>query len=140
MKRLLEEMRPLEIQDAAARDVPLLLPVGVLENHGYHNPCGLDLLCSREVAELVSDRIEAVVAPPLSYGPGVDAVGSPQMGSLELGYKEFLPHAQSVLAGFATTPRRRAMARREGARAHSYASRGAATVPWAGRTRRCSGG
>ena len=32
VKRLLEEMRPLEIQDAAARNVPLLLPVGVLES------------------------------------------------------------------------------------------------------------
>ena len=57
----LEEMRPLEIQDACARDVPLLLPVGVLENHGYHNPCGLDLLCCRGTCELVAERIEAVV-------------------------------------------------------------------------------
>jgi creatinine amidohydrolase/Fe(II)-dependent formamide hydrolase-like protein len=96
---LLEEMRPLEIQDATARNVPLLLPVGVLENHGYHNPCGLDLLCCRGTCELVAERIEAVVAPPLSYGPGVDAVGSPEMGSLELGYKEFLPHAQAVVEG-----------------------------------------
>ena len=95
----LEEMRPLEIQDAVLRGVPLLLPVGVLENHGHHNPCGLDLLCSRGVSELVAERIEAVVAPPLSYGPGVDAVGSPQMGSLEVGYRVFLPHAQAVLSG-----------------------------------------
>eukprot|EP01052_Picozoa_sp_SAG31_P011664 SAG31_NODE_664_length_12996_cov_4.853997_11_plen_165_part_00 len=29
----------------------------------------------------------------------MDAVGSPKMGSLELGYKEFLPHAQAVLSG-----------------------------------------
>jgi hypothetical protein len=34
----------------------------------------------------------------------------------------------------AANPRRRATARREGARAHSYASRGAAAVPWAGRS------
>jgi creatinine amidohydrolase/Fe(II)-dependent formamide hydrolase-like protein len=95
----LEEMRPLEIQDAIRRRVPLLLPVGVLENHGYHNPCGLDLLCARGVSELVAERIEAVVAPPLSYGPGVDAVGAPHMGSLEVGYEVFLPHAQAVLSG-----------------------------------------
>jgi hypothetical protein len=37
-------------------------------------------------------------------------------------------------AAAAANPRRRAMARREGARAHSYASRGAAAVPWAGRS------
>ena len=61
----LEEMRPLEIQDACARGVPLLLPVGVLENHGYHNPCGLDLLCCRGTCELVAERIEAVVVRAL---------------------------------------------------------------------------
>jgi hypothetical protein len=38
-------------------------------------------------------------------------------------------------AAVAANPRRRAKARREGARAHSYASRVAADVPWAG----CSG-
>ena len=37
-------------------------------------------------------------------------------------------------AAVAANPRRRATARREGARAHSYASRGAAAVPWAGRS------
>jgi creatinine amidohydrolase/Fe(II)-dependent formamide hydrolase-like protein len=95
----LEEMRPAEIADCVTRDVPLLLPVGVLENHGYHNPCGLDLLCSRGTCELVAERIEAVIAPALSYGPGVDAVGAPTMGSLEVGYKEYLPHAQAVVAG-----------------------------------------
>ena len=37
-------------------------------------------------------------------------------------------------AAVAANPRRRATARREGARAHSYVSRGAAAVPWAGRS------
>ena len=29
----------------------------------------------------------------------MDAVGAPEMGSLELGYREFLPHAQAVVEG-----------------------------------------
>jgi hypothetical protein len=37
-------------------------------------------------------------------------------------------------AAVAANPRRRATARRENARAHSYASRGATAVPWAGRS------
>jgi hypothetical protein len=37
-------------------------------------------------------------------------------------------------AAVAANLRHRATARREGARAHSYASRGAAAVPWAGRS------
>jgi hypothetical protein len=37
-------------------------------------------------------------------------------------------------AAVAANPRHRAKARREGARAHSYTSRGATAVPWAGRS------
>jgi hypothetical protein len=37
-------------------------------------------------------------------------------------------------AAVAANPRGRATARREGARAHSYASRGATAVPWTGRS------
>lgn len=95
----LEEMRPAQIQDAAKRNVPVLLPVGVLENHGWHLPCGVDLLVSRGVCYKVEEQIEVVVAPPLSYGPGVDLVGRPEMGSLEVGYLEYLPFARAVLFG-----------------------------------------
>ena len=66
---------------------------------GYHLPIGVDLVCSRGVCELAAQKTEAIVAPPLSYGPGVEAVGSPAMGSLELGYREYLPHVQAVLRG-----------------------------------------
>ena len=62
---LLEEMRPGEIASAASRNVPLLLPVGVLENHGYHNPCGLDLLCSRGTCLLVQ-ALSPSLSPSLS--------------------------------------------------------------------------
>ena len=56
-------------------------------------------MCARAVAELAAQKTEAIIAPPLSYGPGVDAVGSPQMGSLELSYNEYLPMVQAVLNG-----------------------------------------
>jgi len=59
----------------------------------------VDLLCSRGVSELVAERIEAIVAPCLPVGPGVDAVGSPRHGSLEVGVPIFLPHAAAVMAG-----------------------------------------
>jgi creatinine amidohydrolase/Fe(II)-dependent formamide hydrolase-like protein len=94
----LEEMRSGEIATAAARGVPLILPVGVLEWHGWHNPIGVDLLCSREIAELTAERLgECVVAPAISYGPGVDVVGSPEQGSLEVGVAIFLSHAMDQM-------------------------------------------
>ena len=59
----------------------------------------MDLLCSRGISELAADRVGAIVAPCLGYGPGVDAVGSPKHGSLEVGVPVFLPHAAAAVAG-----------------------------------------
>ena len=56
-------------------------------------------MLSGAICELAAELTEAIVAPPLSYGPGVDAVGPSSMGSLELGYHEYLAHAQVVLRG-----------------------------------------
>jgi creatinine amidohydrolase len=95
----LEEMRPAEIHDAVQRGIPLLLPVGVLEYHGWHLPVGVDLLVTRSIARRVSELIEVVVAPALPYGPGVSCVGTPEMGSVEVGYPAYLPYAEKVLLG-----------------------------------------
>ena len=61
-------------------EVPALRAVTEWVWAARHNPCGVDLLCSRGVSELVAERIEAIVAPCLPVGPGVDAVGSPRHG------------------------------------------------------------
>jgi hypothetical protein len=66
--------------------------------------------------------------------------GNPPFTRLVRGFLALLAFCYSfwaaAVSGAAVTvdPRRRATARREGARARSYASRGAATVPWAGRS------
>ena len=44
--RQLDQMRPAEIQDAAKRGVPVLLPIGVLENHGTPRSSYPQVLCS----------------------------------------------------------------------------------------------
>ena len=67
----LEDLTPSEVRDAAARGVPLLLPVGVLENHGYHNPCGLDLLCCRGTPRRTLRRPFAAPRTVRYYHPGL---------------------------------------------------------------------
>ena len=68
------------------------------------------------------------------------SVGNPPFNRLVRGVLALLAFCYSFWAAavsraaVAANPRRRATARREGARAHSYASRGAAAVPWAGRS------
>jgi hypothetical protein len=68
------------------------------------------------------------------------ALGNPPFNRLVRGFLALLAFCYSFWAAavsgaaVAANPRRRAKARREGARAHSYASRGSAAEPWAGRS------
>ena len=39
-----ELMRPHQIRDAVARNLPVILPLGVMEYHGEHLPVGMDSL------------------------------------------------------------------------------------------------
>lgn len=49
-----ELMRPHQIRDAIARNVPVVLPLGVIEYHGEHMGVGMDLLAVTRVL----DRLE----------------------------------------------------------------------------------
>ena len=51
-----------------AGDLPILLPVGSLEQHGPHSPNGSDEMLTRLIAEEVAERTGALVAPSVSYG------------------------------------------------------------------------
>lgn len=47
---------------------PVIIPIGATEQHGHHLPLGTDALCVTRVAEAVSQRCGALVAPTLAYG------------------------------------------------------------------------
>jgi len=48
--------------------LPVLLPVGAIEQHGPHLPLATDLLITQAIAEHTAKRVGGVVAPPLCYG------------------------------------------------------------------------
>lgn len=56
--------------DARVRDgsVPILLPVGSMEQHGHHMPMNVDVLLPVEFARRVAEATGALVAPPFTYG------------------------------------------------------------------------
>ena len=56
--------------DARVRDgaVPILLPIGSMEQHGHHMPLHVDVLLPTEFARRVALEIGALVAPPFTYG------------------------------------------------------------------------
>jgi creatinine amidohydrolase len=63
----------LEVDEAAKAGVLMLVPVGVIEQHGPHLPLGTDiygayLLCSLTKVHLHQQGIESVIAPPYYFG------------------------------------------------------------------------
>jgi hypothetical protein len=66
--RLLETMTYPEVGECIEANVPLLLPVGAVEQHGPHLPLGTDGLIPYELAKLVAGGGRAIVAPPMFYG------------------------------------------------------------------------
>lgn len=46
----------------------VFIPVGAIEQHGYHMTLNVDVVLPTAVAEGVAKEVDGVVAPPLSYG------------------------------------------------------------------------
>jgi creatinine amidohydrolase len=65
---LLETMTSPEVGEAIAAGVPLLLPVGAVEQHGPHLPLGTDGYIPHEIAKRVATGRRLIVAPPMFYG------------------------------------------------------------------------
>src|ERR1700722_3192596 len=66
--RLLGEMTWTEAREAAAENAVVLLPVGMIEQHGPHLPLNADSIVADWVARRVSEQTGALVAPLLNYG------------------------------------------------------------------------
>jgi len=65
----LAELNWVQFERRLKRDDPaVLLPIGSLEQHGPHSPNGSDEITTRLIAEAVARRMNALVAPSISYG------------------------------------------------------------------------
>jgi creatinine amidohydrolase len=56
--------------DARVRNgsVPILVPIGSMEQHGHHMPMHVDVLLPVEFARRAASEVGALVAPPFTYG------------------------------------------------------------------------
>jgi creatinine amidohydrolase len=69
LKVWLQEMRWQEIQQFRDRGGDLaLVPVGSVEQHGFHLPLGTDSMVAIRLAEDAAQRTNALVTPPLWFG------------------------------------------------------------------------
>jgi len=57
-----------EVAGCIEANVPLILPVGAVEQHGPHLPLGTDGFIPYELAKRVAPGRGAIVAPPIFYG------------------------------------------------------------------------
>jgi creatinine amidohydrolase len=59
-----------EIQEAAEQERVVLLPVGVIEQHGYHLPTQVDTFLADRICGLAAARMpdRAIVVPPVTHG------------------------------------------------------------------------
>ena len=90
-------MRPDQIAAAIAANLPVVLPIGVMEYHGQHLPAGVDLLAVTLVLARLGDRI--VVLPPFAYGAASHAVAGPEAGAtLHVDASALLPFAEGLFA------------------------------------------
>lgn len=48
--------------------IPILIPIGSMEQHGHHMPMHVDVLLPTEFARRAAERIGALVAPSFTYG------------------------------------------------------------------------
>ena len=67
MAYFMETMTVKEMEEAIKQTKTVIIPVGIMEQHGYHLPLSTDVYNATEVPKRAGERLNAVVAPPVSY-------------------------------------------------------------------------
>lgn len=98
-KVLIEEMSWDEFKDAMKETDLVIIPVGVIEEHGRHNPLGTDALIAEACAKLVGERVNAPVAPVMPFGYSPNVIDFPGTNSLDpmLYRKVLVSYAESFV-------------------------------------------
>lgn len=63
----MEDMTVNEMEDALRKTKTVVLPVGVVEQHGYHLPLKTDTIAADELSKRAAAHMNAVVAPTIPY-------------------------------------------------------------------------
>lgn len=68
MNRSMTLMTWTEYRDALAAGATVIVPVGSIEQHGYHLPLNTDIAIATLLAERIADAADAIVGPPIAFG------------------------------------------------------------------------
>ncbi len=67
MAYFIEKMSVRDMKSAMKKTKTVIIPVGVVEQHGYHLPLSVDIHNATKPLEIAGDRLNAVVAPSVNY-------------------------------------------------------------------------
>jgi creatinine amidohydrolase len=92
----LADLTSADFATAVNPNTVVILPVGAVEAHGPHLPLAADILQPMAVAEEVSAKTGALIAPPIHYG----LCGSTRLypGSITTGFDSLRAYVRDILA------------------------------------------
>ncbi|MBQ4039899.1 MAG: creatininase family protein, partial [Oscillospiraceae bacterium] len=66
-KNFMVNMTVKDMQQALEKTKTVIIPVGVVEQHGYHLPLSVDIHNAEQPLKRAGERLNAVVAPTVNY-------------------------------------------------------------------------
>lgn len=67
-----------QLREAIKKNIPFVIPVGVIEYHSEHCVFGVDTLLVVKALEIIEKEMEIVICPPFYYGAASYAVEPPE--------------------------------------------------------------
>lgn len=96
---LLDDLSTKEFEKLVDDDTVVILPLGVIEEHGEHLPLNTDSLQGEYIAEELAKKTGALVAPPIRYGVCNTTKNFP--GTISIEFDTLRSLIQDVLFEFA---------------------------------------
>lgn len=95
------KMLPYQVREAVEKNVPAVLPLGVVEYHAEHLPLGTDAFtCINAIERVEARHPEMVVLPPFYYGAASLAVAAPENnGTIHVDAAKLIPVAEDIFTG-----------------------------------------
>lgn len=95
-----EKLKWPEIREAAAQDKFIIIPAGMIEDHGPHLPVDTDLVIACAICERAAEKMkgEALLAPPLTHGYSPHHMDFP--GPVTIAWDTYIKHTVDVLQSF----------------------------------------
>lgn len=63
----MNQMTVHDMREVIQKTKTVIIPTGVVEQHGYHLPLSTDILNATRPLELAGEKLNAVVAPSVNY-------------------------------------------------------------------------